>query len=333
MGDERFSRQARFAPLGEDGQARLSRATVLIVGVGATGSALAEGLARAGVGALRLVDRDLVELSNLGRQALYGEGDIGYPKALAARERLLAINSMLAIDARAADAGPRQLAALAAGADLILDGTDNFSTRMLINATAVRLNIPWIYTGAIGATAVSLPIIPGETACLACLYPQPPAREERCETAGVLHAAVLQAAALSLTEAIKILGGRSQALRRELWQVDLWQGEIGRVRAAPPRPDCAICQGRDFSILDTPQQGLRVTRLCAGAVQVAPPEGRPPLDLAALAVHRPGAAMKAGALHFDAEGATVTLFADGRAILESLPDPARAEAIYRRLLE
>ncbi len=332
MKDERASRQILFAPFGAEAQARLEAAGALVVGVGATGSALAEGLTRAGVGALRLVDRDLIEASNLGRQALYGEADLDLPKAIVARERLLALRSDMTIEARVGDAGPRLLAELSAGVDLILDGTDNFATRYLINELACREGIPWIYSGAIGATAVSMPVLPGETACFRCLFPDAPAHEESCDMAGVLQPAVLQAASWSLTEALKILGGRPEALIRELRSVDLWRGQAGGIRAASPRPDCPVCVKGEYTGLEAPRDELQVARICSRSVQVSPAEGAPALDLAALALNIEDAVAGEHVLVFETEGLAANLFPDGRLILEGCSDPERARKLYRRLI-
>ena len=328
-------RQQLFAPFGAEAQARLARARVLVVGVGATGSAMAEGLARAGVGALTLVDRDLVDAGNLGRQCLYARGDVGRPKARAAAERLAAIVPALAVDAHVAEATPTLLEALAPGAALIVDGTDSFATRALINELACRASIPWIYSGAIGATAVSLPIVPGETACLACLYPAPPApeSEERCDVLGVLQAAVLQAAALSLTEALKLLGGRTDALRRELWTVDLWRGQLGRVRAARPRRDCPVCVHGETPLLDAPRDRPRVAMLCSRTLQVTPPPGTPAPDLAALARRLDAPAPGPDYLRARIDGLDVVVFPDGRLRLVGCDSVERALQLHRRLLE
>lgn len=332
MSDDRYSRQTLFVPFGPDAQARLGAAKVLVVGVGATGSALAEGLARAGVGELLLVDRDLVEASNLGRQALYGEGDIGLPKAIVARERLLAIRAEMRIEARMADAGPGLLEELAAGVDLIMDGTDNFETRFLINELACREGVPWVYSGAIGATAVSMPVLPGETACFHCLYPEAPGREESCDLAGVLQPAVLQAAAWSLTEALKILGGRAEALRREMRTVDLWRGQEGRMRSDRPRPGCPVCQKGEYDRLTAPRDGLRVARVCSRSVQVSPPDAAAVPDLKKVAERIEGAAIGDHVMTFPFEELSATLFPDGRLLLEGCSDPERARRIYRGLI-
>lgn len=327
-------RQQLFAPFGAEAQSRLGRARALVVGVGATGSALAEGLARAGIGALTLVDRDLVDAGNLGRQCLFTRGDVGRPKARAAAERLAAIVPELRVDAHVAEATPTLLESLVPGCPLIIDGSDNFATRALINELACRESIPWIYSGAIGATAVSLPVVPGETACLACLYPTPPApeSEERCDVVGVLQAAVLQAAALSLTEALKLLGGRTADLRRELWTVDLWRGQLGRVRAARPRPDCPVCARGETPLLDAPRDLPRVATLCSRTLQVTPPPHAPSPDLTALARRLDAPAPGPDYLRARIDGLDAVLFPDGRLRLAGCDSPEQALALHRRLL-
>ncbi len=331
MSQERSSRQRSFLPFGDAGHAKLAGSRALIVGVGATGSALAEGLVRAGIGALTLVDRDLIELSNLGRQSLYGELDVGLPKAIVARERLAAIDPAVEIKAKLADAGPRLLERLAQDVDLILDGTDNFATRVLINEIACREKIPWIYTGAIGSIAVSMPVLPGETACLSCIYPELPEQEESCDTAGVLQAAVLQAAALGLAEALKLLGGHHEALRKEMWTVDIWRGRLGRIGTAKPRPGCSVCERGEYPGLESEQSELRTARICSRSVQVAPPEGSAMLDLAAIAAGQAGAALSPHTLTWEQDDLVLTLFADGRLIVEGTQDADAAKALYRRL--
>ncbi len=332
MSDDRYSRQILFSPFGAEAQRRLADARVLVVGVGATGSALAEGLARAGVGELVLVDRDLIEASNLGRQALYGEADLGLPKAIVARERLLAIRADMKIEAHMADAGPGLLEQLVGGADLIMDGTDNFATRYLINELACRERVPWIYSGAIGATAVSMPVLPGETACFHCLFPDAPNREESCDLAGVLQPAVLQAAAWSLTEAIKILGGKRDAVRREMRTVDLWRGQAGTMKSDTPRPSCAVCQKREYERLTAPRDDLSVARICSRSVQVSPPEGSAAPDLKNLAAEIAGATLGEHVMTFPFEELSASMFPDGRLLLEGCSDPERARRIYRELI-
>jgi molybdopterin/thiamine biosynthesis adenylyltransferase len=207
---ERYSRQVLFAPIGAAGQRRLSSSHVAIVGVGATGAAVAGLLARAGVGRITLIDRDFVEPSNLQRQVLFDEADAlaALPKAEAALRQITRFNSGIEVEARVADLVPANIAELLGGAALILDATDNFETRYLINDYSVSSGTPWIYSGAVGAYAVSMNILPGDTACLACLFPKPPTGPvETCDTVGILGPAVNLAASVQAAEALKYLIG------------------------------------------------------------------------------------------------------------------------------
>src|SRR5947208_14945508 len=206
--DARYSRQLLFSGIGSEGHRRLASARPAFVGCGATGSALASLLARAGVGTIRIIDRDYVELSNLQRQSLFDESDAGesLPKAIAAARKIAAFNSRIVVEPRVADLTPSNIATLLEGVQLILDGTDNFETRYLINDFAVQQNLPWIYTAAVGSYGITMNILPGETACLSCIFPEPPSGTvETCDTAGILNSAVNLVASIAATEAKKIL--------------------------------------------------------------------------------------------------------------------------------
>src|SRR5437868_2219147 len=235
---DRYSRQALFAPIGEAGQARLRRARVAIVGCGATGSVMASLLVRAGVGRLRIIDRDYVEASNLQRQVLFDEGDAlqSLPKAIAAQRRLAAVNADVAVEAQVADLTPANIAELLDSAELVLDGTDNFETRYLINDFAVSRRLPWIYCAAVGSYGATLNIVPHETPCLRCLFPSPPrGMVESCDTAGIVNSVAAAVAAMAATEALKMLTGASKALRHTLLSFDLWKNERAEVSAERPR--------------------------------------------------------------------------------------------------
>src|ERR1700727_2509844 len=254
---DRFSRQVLFAPIGHEGQQRPARSTVAIVGCGATGAAAAALLARAGVGTLILIDRDFVEESNLQRQVLFDEADAAAatPKAEAARRQIARFNSDIHVHAHVADLVPDNIHSLLAGAQIILDATDNFETRYLINDYSIESgspgpSVPWIYAAAVGAYAATMNILPGEPACLARLFPTPPTGPvETCDTAGILNTAVNLAASIQVTEAIKYLTGGRDAMRRTLLSWDLWQNERSEISAAAPNPDCAVCGARDFAHL------------------------------------------------------------------------------------
>src|ERR1700691_1687155 len=227
--DSRYSRQARFLPWGELGQAKFAAARVAIVGCGALGTVQAEILTRAGIGRLRIIDRDLVELNNLQRQFLFSEADAaeGTPKAVAGARRLAEINSEVILEPVVADLSPRNAADLLENIDLILDATDNFETRYLLNDFAVRENIPWVYGAAVSSYGLKLAVIPGVTACLKCVYPEPPrGAQPTCETAGVLGTVTVTIAALQTADAMKILTSGEENFVARLTTVDVWTGEI-----------------------------------------------------------------------------------------------------------
>src|SRR5271170_945637 len=246
---ERYSRQVLFAGIGEAGQERLRAAHIALVGCGATGAAAASLLARAGVGTLTLVDRDFVEESNLQRQVLFDEADAreSLPKAEAGRRKIALFNSEVAVNAHIADLTPGNIRELLAGAEVILDATDNFETRYLLNDYAVERGVPWIYSAAVGAYAITMNVLPGETACLACIFPEAPTGTvETCDTAGILNSAVNLAASLAVTEAIKFLTGAHDRLRRTLLSCDLWSNEWSSVSSSHPRADCEVCQQHNY---------------------------------------------------------------------------------------
>ncbi|HEX4145503.1 MAG TPA: ThiF family adenylyltransferase [Pirellulales bacterium] len=336
----RYERQIRFAPLGIEGQRRLAASSALLCGCGALGSHVADLLVRAGIGRLKIVDRDFLELSNLQRQTLFDEQDLAdeLPKAVAAATRLARINSQVTIEPIVADVDYRNIAELAAGVDLILDGTDNFETRYLINDFAVRESIPWIFAGVVGAAGQTMTILPGETACLRCLMPEPPPAgdAQTCETAGILGPAVGVIASIEASEALKILSGNRAAASRSLAVVDLWDNRLRHVDLAglPDRVDCPACRRGEFAWLS----GARADRhavLCGrGAVQLTPPDRRD-WDLAALAPRLAAVGRVSRnryLLRLAVEGYQLTLFPDGRAIISGTDDVAQARAVYARYI-
>ena len=340
---DRYSRQVLFAPIGEAGQQRLAAATVAIVGCGATGAAAAALLARAGVGTLVLIDRDFVEESNLQRQVLFDEADAAAatPKAEAARRQIARFNSDIQVRAHVADLVPDNIQLLLGDAALILDATDNFETRYLINDYAVEQSspergkhlVPWIYAAAVGAYAATMNILPGQTACLACLFPKPPSGPvETCDTAGILNTAVNLAASIQVTEALKYLTGARDAMRRTLLSWDLWQNERSEISAAAPNPECAVCGARDFAHLRG--EGRPHITLCGrNSVQIH--EHHRPVDLAAAAERlRPHGEVRQNGLllQFRRGPHTLTLFADGRALIQGTTDIALARTLYARFV-
>lgn len=333
--EERYSRQVLFKEIGADGQRRLGRARAVIVGCGATGSVLASLLARSGVGMLRVVDRDFVEPSNLQRQSLFDENDAleSVPKAIAAANHIAQFNSEIAVDAQVADLTPENAAALLSEVDLILDGTDNFETRYLINDYAVKHSLPWIYSAAVGSYAVTLNVLPGETSCLACVFPESPrGTVETCETAGILNSAVNLVAAIAATEAVKLMVGASAKLRRTLLSWDVWSGDRGEVQAGSPRAGCRTCGQGDFVHLAG--EGRPHITLCGrNSVQIH--ERHRPVDFAEVSARlQPLGSVRHNSfvLKFLREPYEITLFPDGRAIIKGTTDTAVARSLYARFV-
>jgi adenylyltransferase/sulfurtransferase len=333
--EERYSRQILFRGIGAEGQRRLAGGRVAIVGCGATGSALAQLLARAGVGKLRIIDRDYVEASNLQRQALFDETDAAesLPKAIAAARKIAAFNSGIHVEARVEDVVPANIDVLLEEVDLILDGTDNFETRYLVNDYAVKASLPWIYAAAVGSYGVTLNVLPGKTACLACLFPDTPrGMVETCETSGILNTAVNVVASVAATEAVKVLvGGDALArLRDTLWSYDVWTNEHAEIAAGKPRTECRACGARDFVHL-AGEGRPHITMCGRNSVQIH--ERARPIDFAemqrrleSLGVVRHNEFV----LKFWREPYEMTLFPDGRAIIKGTTDTGVARSFYAR---
>ena len=342
--DSRYSRQVRFAPWGVDGQKRMGASRVAIVGCGALGTVQAEILTRAGVGLLRIIDRDVVELSNLQRQFLFSEADAreGTPKAIAATQRLAEINSEVTVEPMVADLSPSNAVELLENIDLILDATDNFETRYLINDFSVRENIPWIYGAAVASYGLKLAIIPNVTACLKCVYPEPPqGAQPTCETAGVLSTVTATIAALQIADAMKIIArGAAEHVGQaappagnflaRLTTIDLWTGEIRQIAPPSRDPDCRCCARRDFVHLDGSKRAP-ITLCGRNAVQIH--ERSRPLDLTDLA-KRLGelAPVRSNefALRVTLDAYELMIFPDGRAIIKGTTDVGIARSLYAR---
>ena len=332
---DRYSRQVLFRGIGAEGQQKLAASRVAIVGCGATGSALAGLLGRAGVGKLRIIDRDYVEPSNLQRQSLFDESDAAesLPKAVAASRKIAAFNSEVSVEARVADLIPSNIEVLLEGMDLILDGTDNFETRYLINDYAVDRSVPWIYSAAVGSYGVTLNVILGQTACLACIFPDSPRGiVESCETSGILNSAVNLVASISATEAMKILVGGTEStnLRRTMLSFDLWTNENAEISAAKPRPGCRACGERDF--IHLAGEGRPHITLCGrNSVQIH--ERQRPIDFAEMdrRLQAHGIVRHNDfVLKFWHDPYEMTLFPDGRAIIKGTTDTAVARSLYAR---
>ncbi len=335
---ERYSRQMILPNWGQEGQERLAKRTVVVVGCGALGSHIAAHLARAGVGRLVLADRDFVEWHNLPRQALYDEEDArtGLPKALAAAQRLRCINAQVQIDEHIMDVNADTVEPLIQGADLVLDGSDNFEVRYLLNEACVKHGIPWIYGGVLGTYGLTAPILPGETPCLRCLLGPmpPPGAVPTCETAGILGTVVAIIAALEVTEGLKILLGRHEELLRSLVMIDIWHGDFERAAVQKGKELCPVCDQGRYDLLQC-EQGSMTTVLCGQhAVQVSPRPARS-LDLQALA-RRLASAGPVQAndylVRLDVGDKQLTVFADGRAIVKGTDDPALARSLYARFV-
>ena len=330
---ERYSRQILFAGIGEKGQQQLLDARVAVAGCGALGSFQAGALARAGVGFIRIVDRDYVELSNLQRQWLFDESDAeqGLPKAVAAARQIARLNSDIRAEPVVADLTPSNVEDLLDDVDLVLDGTDNFETRYLINDFAVRSHRPWVYGAAVGSYGIVMAVTPGQSACLRCIYPDPPSgAQPTCETAGVLGPVTALIASLQVAEAIKILCGAGAS--RKITTVDVWTGEIRQVAQPGPVADCPACGRREFPYLNGERRAP--VSLCGqNAVQIH--ERARPVELRDLAPRlAPLGAVRSNefALRFEAPPYLLTIFADGRAIIKGTTDVGVARSLYARYI-
>ncbi len=324
-----------FQEIGAEGQKKLAQSRVVVVGCGATGSALASLLARSGVGTLRILDRDYVEPSNLQRQSLFDEDDAreSVPKAIAAARQIARFNSQIVVEPQVADLIPANVDSLLGGCDLILDGTDNFETRYLVNDYAVKNSVAWIYTAAVASYAVTMNILPGETACLACIFPESPrGTVETCETAGILNSAVNLVASIAATEALKLLVGAQAKMRRTLLSWDVWTNERAEMAADRPRAACRACGLRDFAHLAG--EGRPHITLCGrNSVQIH--ERQRPVDFAELSARLgPHGNVRHNefVLKFWREPYEMTLFPDGRAIIKGTTDTAIARSLYARFV-
>jgi adenylyltransferase/sulfurtransferase len=330
---ERYSRQVLFPPIGEAGQQQLAKSRVAIVGCGATGSALASLLSRAGMGYLRILDRDYVEPSNLQRQVLFDEADAAesLPKAIAAARKIKSFNSAITVEPRVADLTPGNVAELLSDVEIVLDGTDNFETRYLINDFAVSQGVPWIYAAGVASYAVTMTVLPGETACLACVFPDSPrGMVETCDTSGILNSAVNFVASIAATEAIKLAVGARDKIRRTLLSYDVWTSDYASIKTDKPRPGCRCCQQRDFVHLAG--EGRPHITLCGrNSVQIH--ERQRPIDFSEITRRlTPHGKVRHNEfiLRFWREPYELTLFPDGRAIIKGTTDTAIARSLYAR---
>lgn len=331
----RYARQQILPEIGRDGQQRLAEATVTVVGCGALGSHAASLLARAGIGRLRLIDRDIVELHNLQRQILYTEDDArrGLPKAAAAAERLAAVNSEIMIEPHVADVDPANVEELLCGSDVLVDAVDNFETRYLCGDVAVKHGIPWIYGGVIGVGGVTLTVLPGDGPCLRCLFPADPqpGSLETCDTAGVLGPIVSIVASLQVTEALKIALGKVDEVRRELLEIDAWTGEMIALKIKR-RADCPVCVQHKFEHLEG-ERGSHTARLCGRDAFQIRPKSQARLNLEDLTRRLKSVGevtYHPMLVRLTVEGHEVSIFADGRAIIQGTDNETTARSLYAK---
>jgi adenylyltransferase/sulfurtransferase len=339
---ERYSRQMRFHGVGEEGQKKLLASRVTLCGCGALGTVLANSLVRAGIGFVRIIDRDFIETHNLQRQVLFDEDDVAanLPKAEAAARKLRRINSAITIESIVADIDHTNILDLVKDVDLILDGTDNFEVRYLVNDAAIKLSKPWVYGGAIGSVGQTMTILPGQTPCLRCVVETspPPGMAATCETAGVLAPTINVIASLQSTEAMKILTGHFEAVNRDLIYIDVWDNEFRRFKISKlkDKVDCPCCKQGNFEWLDG-KMGAHTTSLCGrNAVQVAH-RSTNRLSFPSLAETLRGVAEgpvthNQFMMRFQAGGHEFTVFPDGRAIIKGTNDVDRARTLYAQYI-
>ena len=335
---DRYSRQILFAEIGAAGQERLRQSRAVIVGCGALGSAQAESLARAGVGSLRIVDRDFVEFSNLQRQAMFTERDANnrLPKAIAAANHLRAVNSQVAIEPEIADVNHSNVERLINDCDVVIDGTDNFATRYLINDACVKHTVNWIYGAAVGSYGVTMTIRPGITPCLRCVFPElpPAASAPTCDTAGVIMPIVNIVAAVQVAEAMKLLTGREDDLHQSLMQFDVWRNDWRRISVGQPTAACSTCALRDFTTLAADATDFAVVLCGRHAVQISPSQPAR-VNLATLGEKLAAAGdvkLNDYLLRVRTGEFELTIFQDARSIIRGTDDPATARSLYSKFV-
>jgi molybdopterin/thiamine biosynthesis adenylyltransferase len=334
--NDRYSRQILFREIGREGQEKLLTSRVLLVGCGALGAAQAEMLARAGVGNLRIVDRDFVEFTNLQRQTLFKESDAAdrLPKAVAAKARIAEINSEIEVDAIVADVNNSNVEQMIDGVDLIIDGTDNFQVRYLLNDACVKHEKTWIYGAAVSSYGTTMTIIPGETPCLRCIFDEMPdaGSSPTCDTAGVIMPIIATVAATQVSEALKLLVGDRASLHGSLMQFDVWANDRQRIKLGGPNPDCKCCGRHLYEFLDADAQEFAAVLCGRDAVQIAPPRSAE-IDLGAMAARLGSIGdvkQNEYLIRFMAGENELTIFRDGRAIVKGTDDIAAARSLYAR---
>jgi adenylyltransferase/sulfurtransferase len=336
--NERYSRQILFPGIGREGQEKLRDSKVLLVGCGALGASHAEMLARAGVGKLRIVDRDFVEYTNLQRQTLFKESDAEgrLPKAAAAKYRIAEINSEVEVEEVVADVNNSNIESLIDGCDVVLDGTDNFQIRYLVNDACVKHGRAWVYGAAVSSYGTTMTVIPGETPCLRCIFEEMPdaGSSPTCDTAGVIMPIISSISSIQVVETLKLLTGQQDSLHRSLMQIDVWQAEWRKIKLAEPDPDCIACGKRSFEFLDAEAQSFAAILCGRDAVQVAPP--RPvKLDIGELAsrlCYTAPVNYNEYLIRFPIDVYEMTIFSDGRAIVKGTDDISVARSLYAKYI-
>jgi adenylyltransferase/sulfurtransferase len=335
---ERYSRQVLFNGIGEEGQRRLLQSRALIVGCGALGSAQAESLARAGVGKLRIADRDFVEASNLQRQTMFTESDAAerIPKAIAARDHIHHINSEIEVEAEVVDVNHSNIESLLKDCDVVLDGTDNFATRYLINDACVKHQINWIYGAAVGSYGVTMTILPHQSPCLRCVFEEAPpaASAPTCDTAGVIMPVISVVAAVQVTEALKLLTGQENSLNKSLMQFDLWRNEWRKINPGPPSPECLTCARGVFETLEATSGDFAAVLCGRNAVQISPAQNTR-INLEELAERlRPTGDVKFNdyLLRFRTGDFELTVFQDARSIIRGTSEIKTARSLYAKFV-
>jgi molybdopterin-synthase adenylyltransferase len=338
MVSDRYSRQVLFSEIGREGQRKLFEARVLIVGCGALGASHSEMLARAGVGFLRIVDRDFVEFTNLQRQTLFKESDATerLPKAIAARTRISEINSEISVEAIVADVNQSNIENLVRDVDLVVDGTDNFQIRYLLNDACIKHNKTWVYGAAVSSYGTTMTVIPGETPCLRCIFEDMPdaGTSPTCDTAGVIMPIIASVSAVQVSETLKLIVGDREALHGSLMQLDVWQNDWRKIKLSRPNPECPACGLRRFDFLDAEAQEFSAVLCGRDAVQIAPSNGSA-FDLEAFGArvaHIPDIKRNEYLVRFSIDDNEITVFRDGRAIVKGTDDVAVARSLYARFV-
>jgi molybdopterin/thiamine biosynthesis adenylyltransferase len=335
---DRYSRQILFSGIGREGQARLGKSRALIIGCGALGTSQAEALARAGIGRLRIADRDFIEFSNLQRQTMFTETDARerLPKAIAAANHLREINSDMVVESEIADVNHSNVERLIQDCDVVMDGTDNFATRYLINDACVKHRVDWIYGAAVGSYGVTMTIRPEKTVCLRCIFAEAPpaASAPTCDTAGVIMPIINIVASVQVAEALKLLSGQLGALHKSLMQFDVWRNEWRRIAVDQPNPDCVTCGARKFETLESQSAEFAAVLCGRHAVQISPSQSVE-LDLSELGQRLAGAGdVKSNdyLLRFRTGEFEMTIFQDARSIIRGTDDVATARSLYAKYI-